>query len=151
MNKQPDFGKDLAALNDSVAAEVGDVLQALRQKQAAKRAVIVKKGETMTQEQPQTAVDAAEEKPQETATSHAVRRSRPAQRSRLKPVIEREDSLENVTTRLRSQTNELLTEAALRQRLRKESPATRQDIIEAALGDWFRKHGYAVGRDYEGD
>jgi hypothetical protein len=63
--------------------------------------------------------------------------------------VESEAPLENVTTRLRQKTNELLTESALRQRLKKESPSTRQDIIEAALADWFRTHGYGRGRDEE--
>jgi len=67
------------------------------------------------------------------------------------PTAERDEPLENVTTRLRRTTNELLTEAALRQRLKKESPSTRQDIVEAALGDWFRKHGYHSGQREEGD
>ena len=43
--------------------------------------------------------------------------------------------LENVTTRLRHDTNERLTEAALHQKLKKVRPNTRQDIIEAALQD----------------
>jgi len=151
MDKRPDFGKDLAALSDNVTAEVGDVLQALRQKQASKRTVTVKKEQTMTQEQPLTVVDAAEEMPAETPASDAPRRSRTAHRFRLKPIIERDETLDNVTTRLRRQTNELLTETALRQRLKKQSPATRQDIIEAALGDWFRKHGYVASRVGDSD
>lgn len=48
----------------------------------------------------------------------------------------------NVTTRLTQRTNELLTEAALRQRLSKTTPATRQDIIETALRQWLAEHGY---------
>lgn len=52
-------------------------------------------------------------------------------------------SLVNVTTRLRHETNERLTDAALRQRLKKVSPNTRQDIIESALVEWFRRHGYS--------
>lgn len=144
MDKRPDFGKDLAALSDNVTAEVGDVLLALRQKQTAKSPAMKKNGERMTTEQHSATADDHPAKRADTTATDLPRRPRPAGRSRLKPVIERDDALENVTTRLRSQTNELLTEAALRQRLKKESPATRQDIVEAALSDWFRKHGYAV-------
>lgn len=49
---------------------------------------------------------------------------------------------QNVTTRLTRKTNELLSEATLHQRLKKTTPATRQEIIEAALQDWFKRHGY---------
>lgn len=144
MNKQPDFGSDLAALNENVTAAVGDVLEALQQNREAKRSDVIKKAEEKAVE-PTSSADqpVASESP---AVS-APRRHRMASRSRLTLAIERDEPLENVTTRLRQQTNELLTEAALRQRLKKQSPATRQDIIEAALGDWFRKHGYARGRD----
>jgi hypothetical protein len=151
MDKRPDFGKDLAALTSNVTAEVGDVLQALRQKQVAKRPADNNKGENMTPEQEPVAVDDRPTKPANTTATDISRRSRPASRSRLKPIIERDDALENVTTRLRRETNELLTEAALRQRLKKEIPATRQDIVEAALTDWFRRQGYALRTDAVGD
>lgn len=49
---------------------------------------------------------------------------------------------ENVTTRLTSETNARLTEAALHQKLKRTHPDTRQDIIEDAVIDWFKKHGY---------
>jgi hypothetical protein len=79
----------------------------------------------------------------EASTSAIQRRQRPASRSRLTPIVENDEPLENITTRLRRTANELLTEAALRQRLKKESPSTRQDIVQEALEDWFRKRGYA--------
>lgn len=52
----------------------------------------------------------------------------------------------NVTTRLTSDTNERLTEAALRQRLKKVTPATRQEIIEQAVQEWLTRHGYDDGQ-----
>jgi hypothetical protein len=51
--------------------------------------------------------------------------------------------LENVTTRLPRDTNERLTDAALRQRLKKVEPATRQDIINEALKEWLERKGYS--------
>lgn len=141
MDKEPDFGRDLAILNEGVTTEVGDVLQALRQKKTAGRTSVVSpsKAAAMPATVPEAdAVNAAD------ATAAPRQPARTANRSRLKPVVERDTVLENVTTRLRRETNELLTEAALRQRLKKTTPATRQDIIETALGDWFRKHGYRL-------
>ena len=148
MNKQVDFGNDLAALNENVTAAVGDVLEVLQQKRVVKR--------------PQPALKPEEKSADTTAISeepiappampnvaNQPRRQRASSRSRLTPTVEREEPLENVTTRLRQTTNELLTESALRQRLKKETPSTRQDIVEAALADWFRKHGYGRGRDDE--
>jgi hypothetical protein len=146
MNKQPDFGNDLATLNESVSAEVGDVLQALQQKRTATRPTIVNKKDPAPGTPAGSTPDLTATHEQPAAVS-SPRRQRSASRSRLTPTVDRDEPLENVTTRLRLSTNELLTEAALRQRLKKESPATRQDIIETALGDWFRKHGYGRDRD----
>jgi hypothetical protein len=137
MNKKPDFGSDLAALSDNVAAEVGDVLKALREKKNATRPIITSKTQ---HDQEQSAVRV--EKVMVAAVVEPPRIQRRTSRSQLKAASERDEVLENVTTRLRRQTNELLTEAALRQKLKKESPSTRQDIIEFALQEWFRKHGY---------
>lgn len=148
MNKQTDFGNDLATLNDNVNAEVGDVLSALQQKRTASHPSLI----TKESPQPKAAADSTPNvgaPPESLATSSAPRRQRTAGRSRLALAVERDEPLENVTTRLRQKTNELLTEAALRQRLKKEFPSTRQDIVEAALGDWFRKHGYGRNRDEE--
>ena len=142
MNKQPDFGTELAILNDTVTAEVGDVLQALEEKRTASRPTIVRKKEEPAAEPPQVTADKATAPEQPSASS--PRRQRSSSRSRLAVSVEHDEPVENVTTRLRRKTNELLTEAALRQRLKKEHPATRQDIVEAALTDWFRKHGYQL-------
>jgi len=147
MNKQPDFGNDLAALQLSVTAEVGDVLHALQNKRSATRSPTIKKEEPQGPSSPPNANQL--DGPAPSTGAPAPRRSRPASRSRLVPAVDRDEPLENVTTRLRQRTNELLTEAALRQRLKKENPATRQDIVEAALCDWFRKQGYLRARDEE--
>ena len=147
MNKQPDFGTDLANLQDSVTAEVGDMLHALEQKRSIGRAPTIKQEEPQAPSSQLTANQL--DVPAPSTGAPAPRRPRPASRSRLAPTVERNEPLENVTTRLRQRTNELLTEAALRQRLKKENPATRQDIVEAALCEWFRKQGYLRARDEE--
>lgn len=145
MDKRPDFGKDLATLSDDVTAEVGDVLQALRQSRTTGRKVVAIKGRIIGNEQQAStthapSVDSSDEVP----SSNRSRRPPTTARPRAKPVLDEHVALENVTTRLRRETNELLTEAALRQRLNKEAPATRQDIVEDALQDWFHKHGYGA-------
>jgi hypothetical protein len=143
MSKEPDFGSDLAALNEHVNVEVGDMLKALKQKRAASGQANLKRIEE--QAGGQTTSDVSAVSSENRVKGNSQRRQRSAIRSRLIPVIERDEALENVTTRLRGTTNELLTEAALRQRLKKEHPSTRQDIIEVALQEWFRKHGYRPG------
>lgn len=143
MNKQPDFGDDLANLNDNVTAAVGDVLQVLQQKRTNGNAVVVKQPDAAAKEEPKAASTLGIEETEQPVVASSPRRQRSANRSRLTPTVDHGEPLENVTTRLRQKTNELLTEAALRQRLKKESPSTRQDIIEVALSDWFRKHGYS--------
>jgi hypothetical protein len=148
MNKRLDFGNDILALNNNVAAEVGDVLKALRQKQTTNKAATPALSENGERNPPVSSM------PPDEPSEPALRKPRSSttpRRSRLKAMIERDVVLENVTTRLRRETNELLTETALRQRLKKVSPATRQDIVEAALDEWFRKHGYALDRESESD
>ena len=146
MNKQADFNNDLAALHENVNASVGDVLEVLQRKRSDKQ---LQPSVTPAREliaSTQTS-DVPESAPSRPSAAKQPRRQRMALRSRLSSAIEREEPLENVTTRLRQKTNELLTETALRQRLKKVAPATRQDIIEAALEDWFSKHGYSRGCD----
>ena len=147
MSKQPDFGNDLEALKENVSAEVGDVLQVLQQKRTANRhTVVINKREPITEASESTAHAAVAR--EHSPVPHLPRRHRPTSRSPL-PLADTEDALENVTTRLPRKINELLTEAALRQRLKKESPSTRQAIVEVELHDWFRKHRYVAGRDDE--
>ena len=148
MNKQVDFGNDLAALHENVNASVGDVLEVLQRKRSDKQPLPSLESAREPVASTQTA-DASAVTPPTPSVASQPRRQRTASRSHLLREMEREEPLENVTTRLRQRTNELLTEAALRQRLKKTAPSTRQDIIEAALADWFRKHGYARGREDE--
>lgn len=149
MNKQPDFGNDLAALNDNVTAEVGDVLRVLEQKRTATRPVIVRKAEESTAAV-QNTVD-AETAREEPAAAKPPRGKREPSRPRIAPAIEKEEVWKSITTRLRIETVELLKEACLRQELKKKSPHTGQAIIDEALGDWFRKHGYGRGSDKASD
>lgn len=149
MNKQPDFGNDLAALNDNVTAEVGDVLQALQQKRAAMRPVIVQKNDEPAPGAP-TRADAGEVAPdQPIAGVTPARSKRQVNHSRPAHAIEQGEVWKSVTTRLRLETLALLKEACLRQELKKKAPHTGQGIIDEALGDWFRKHGYLRRRDDE--
>lgn len=150
MSKQPDFGNDLAALNDNVTAAVDDVLQALQQKRSTKQPMAIQRKEALPADAVQPTVQDLAVKPEPATASNAPRRQRFAGRSKLAVTIEEDEPLDNVTTRLRRSTNALLTEVALRQRLKKVAPDSRQAIIEAALHDWYRKHNYRSG-DVEGE
>jgi hypothetical protein len=152
MSKQQDFGNELAALNDNVTAELGDVLQVLQEKRTVIHPPDRRKAQEPVANDPggPRSTSTVDTKPIEQAGATSSRRQRSKHRSRLNLEIERSEMLENVTTRLTFQTNELLTEAALRQRLKKLNPATRQDIIEAALTEWFRKNGYSASGNNDG-
>jgi len=50
--------------------------------------------------------------------------------------------LQNITTRLSPDTTLLLKRMVLQQQLKNHKPDTRQDIIEVALREWARRHGY---------
>ena len=140
--RMPDVGQDLASLATDVTAEVDDVLELLRQKRAGARKVLPMREAAVAPTGPGD--DESEPGASEPSSSDAPRKARaaPRQRTKAAAAAEEEVVLQNVTTRLRRDTNELLTEAALRQKLKKVSPDSRQDIIEAALELWFRAEGY---------
>ena len=124
---RPDFTDDLKGIQDDVVKDVGNILELAH---AARR-------ESPARE------NAASSAPPEPA-SRQGQSSRPKNpRPDQAPVANQPSALVNVTTRLSHQTNELLTEAALRQRLKKISPASRQDIMEVAIQEWCQKNGYS--------
>ncbi len=140
MSKAKDFSDDLQVISESVQRDVGAVMKLVREEQSAQSKLSSPDPKKLpTQANEGEGTDSEQAPP---ASTHTRPAGTPRPRKRTAPgdqII-----LENVTTRLRRETNELLTEAALRQRLKKETPATRQDIVEEALGDWLRKHRYLV-------
>ena len=135
---RPDFAADLGSIQNSVTADVGKILELAK---SAKEVPSSPKDSdsTVNSENAPAAIRVEDPSPR---TERARRISSSKQRDPQEPVV-----LENVTTRLRRETNELLTEAALRQRLKKIEPKSRQDIMEVALQEWFRRNGYAKGSD----
>jgi hypothetical protein len=123
--KLPSFAEDLRAIQGEVEADVGTILELAKHRRMPEASV------------PQPTEEEFQPK-------QAGRRSiRPRGGQRPKAADEPQPQLlQNVTTRLSHATNMLLTEAALRQRLNKALPATRQDIIEEAVRDWLQQHGY---------
>lgn len=135
--KRTDFAEDLGSLADDAKADVGDMLQVLRER----RNPTYRRNTSLEAEPSETNV--AKHAPEmEYSQSTEVTRRASTGGSRIKVLADVVVPLENVTTRLRVDTNALLTEAALRQKLAKRTPDTRQDIIEAALQLWFRTEGY---------
>lgn len=140
MAERPDFGDDLSELSKDVSREVFDVLNAVKERKRASKVHGMKTIELSTATESDAASAPSEANPESSSALGSVRRASRAERRAA--TSERDVILENVTTRLSRTTNELLTEATLRQRLKKAVPATRQDIIEEALGDWLKRHGY---------
>ena len=131
MDKPAGFQQDLAAMHDEME-QVAKLLEVTRPKAAAKT------------------VDVALAAPVvDAAAAPRVSPSRPRKRPPVAPppaVPQRSRDRANVTTRLSAETNELLTEAALRQKLKRVAPNTRQDIIETAVCQWLAHQGYARQR-----
>lgn len=50
--------------------------------------------------------------------------------------------LQNFTTRLSSDTMQLLKRVVLQQQLKNKKPDTRQDVIDVAIREWAARHGY---------
>ena len=138
MDKRVNFASDLAAIHSEVTADVGGILEAVKARKALKTS-----GPSSVREP----VAETSQKPQEATIVKPPKSDRP----RRNRVGSREDAdpqivLENVTTRLHRETNELLTEASLHQRLKKVTPATRQDIVESAVQEWLQRNGYLESR-----
>ena len=137
MSRPTDFSNDLAVVSETVKSDVDAIIKLVRQKDAR---------EAESPSSPNRSDQNATPRP---ADETQVTPSKPSRhrafrvRTESNPSFEEQVILENVTTRLRRDTNERLTEVALRQKLKKEDPATRQDIIEAALQEWFQRNGYA--------
>jgi len=136
MSRPTDFSSDLAVVSETVKTDVDAIIKLVRQKDA-------KEGDSRP-----LPIQSDQSTNPRTTDQIQVLQSKPSRHcaSRVRTVsdqsLEEQVVLANVTTRLRRETNERLTEVALRQKLKKEDPATRQDIIEAALQEWFQRHGY---------
>lgn len=138
MAKKPNFANELDSIANSVEADVDRVINILRDGNSPQS----------------TAVDRSKvpSHRKSTLTTEAKRHDRsdgkrqmqplPVHRQPIDDVAEEERILENVTTRLTRNTNQRLTEAALRQRLAKRTPDSRQAIIETAVNDWLERNGY---------
>jgi hypothetical protein len=135
MGNQPDFAADLGELATSVKGDVSKILNAVKVAGQTSSSVAKESGE----------IPAAARPP---ATPRVRKASITVRSADDRPT---EEAAFNVTTRLKKSTNQLLTDAALHQRLKKQSPATRQHIIEEALWDWFKRHGYAKNHSTSGE
>jgi hypothetical protein len=138
MDRQFDFGSDLAAVHSEVAADVGGILDAVKARKALK---------TTRPDQVQESLAERPQGPQASTIPERPKLERPRRTRSTSPrEPESRTVLENVTTRLHRETNELLTEASLHQRLKKLTPATRQDIVEIAVQEWLHANGYLDAR-----
>ncbi|MEX2167735.1 MAG: hypothetical protein WD851_00365 [Pirellulales bacterium] len=127
---RPDFAEDLSGIQEDVVNDVGKILElanSTRRESGGAGTLAPSTAPEITIRRPRVRPD------------HA-KKTVPGQA----PVVAPRATLVNVTTRLSHQTNELLTEAALRQRLKKISPASRQDIMETAIQEWFERNGYSI-------
>lgn len=142
MNRAKDFTEDLQSITANVESEVGRYVKLLRHETTAEAnsSDSAKAARTVPQQETKAEDSAANDTVGALPTESHVRiRPKPRQKAALAEQI----ILENVTARLQRGTNELLTEAALRQKLKKLEPNTRQDIVEEAVREWLRKHDYA--------
>lgn len=141
MDKRPDFGQDLEALQENVTIEVGTALKAIRESKNASRPV-----KTIEVKEPAPSQVASTATSEQAAAASPQPRKRSTGRSNQNAIVERKDAKENITVRIYTDTNELLSEAANWQKVKRQFPATRQDITQEALEDWFRKHGYSLNK-----
>jgi hypothetical protein len=101
------------------------------------------------QEEPQSNAKPALTLPEDQQPIKRVVPPRGARRQREPAVISESQAasmlpglLVPLTTRLQPKTADALRRAYLEQKLRRRAPDTQQEIVEAALVDWLRRHGY---------
>lgn len=142
MNKTNDFAGDLKTISATVESDVGTIMKLVRENQYEVKPPA--KPATSKERLPEQSIhDGPSPTAQvSTPTTNRGRTSRSAIVQTRVPSAEHA-VLINVTTRLRRDTNERLTDAALHQRLRRAFPASRQDIIEQAVQEWLLRCGYS--------
>lgn len=142
MTRRTGFGNDLEALTADVEADVAGMLHVLSDgRRGTKSSFKKQQGPNMEN----NAHSQANGFPSEVGSkklNNSRRVSEPGSSRIEKSSTQSPVPLVNVTTRLTHAINELLTEASLRQRLKRAQPATRQEIIEQALHSWLSDNGY---------
>lgn len=136
MNDKKDFADDIGALSKSVDDDVA-------------RVVTLLKGDQETPTRPTSRKSRSRRRDRSNADeSSALASQRPKGARHRQQITSASTSavFQNVTTRLPADMNDLLTEAALRQKLKKQAgiACTRQSIILEALQEWMCKHGYST-------
>ena len=141
MSKRADFSSDVAAVKATTDSEVASLLKLVGHESggALPSATPRSDNDPKPLASPETRPVKLKGDVRPVAPEVTIR---PPTKPKSSPKADEEMVLQNVTTRLTRETNELLTEAALRQKLAKRKPDTRQDIMEVALIAWFKAIGY---------
>ena len=139
MRNRGDFAEDIAATKARTDEEVANLLKLVNDEPA----MTASNSRPIRNSEPEKTAAAKREPKIATPSDRQLEApTRGPSRSRIRVTEDEKVVLENVTTRLPRDVNEFLTEAALRQRLKKSKPDTRQEIIEQALRQWFFAEGY---------
>lgn len=144
MARRGDFSNDVAAVKATTDSEVASLLKLVGQETANAKSpahAIDSKDSSATGNNGSRQLDSGDDPsdPRPAAReTHGLLSTKPTTQDTSDDNV----VLHNVTTRLSKTTNELLTEAALRQKLAKRKPDTRQDIIEVAVRRWINENRY---------
>lgn len=125
------FEDELKSIGQEVAVDVGEILRiAKHNKQPHSKQVKVSASESRA---PETEESPSRSSNKESQQQRQVEAKKPAAST---------DAKVNVTTRLSTTLNDLLSDAALKQRLAKKKPDSRQGIIEEAIHHWLKRNQY---------
>lgn len=131
MAERNSFAGELITLQNDIADDVGGILKVVKEQKLPKS-------------KPASPPESSDVASSNAPNGEIERRQR---RASHRPKHDESAIMENVTTRLSRETNERLTEAALRQKLKKLEPDTRQGIIEAAVREWLKREHYLVVKE----
>lgn len=146
MNKLPDFRNDLTAVAENVSVGVKDMLQGLAERGQPRKVVEISESSVTKDRLPAAAESSQSESSSGSTSPEPSAKTRSPVQRKTKSSVDEERPKMNFTTRLFTDTKELLEQSKLRQQLQKLTPDDYEDIIDVALHDWFRKMGYAKKR-----
>lgn len=137
--RKKDFANDVQAVATNVATDIGAIMKLVRDEQSRPGSPSEPSVESSSSK-PSAATQVESQAPDVVNAKPVKARPRLDQAKAVTPAAP--VLREKVTLQLSPETNERLTEAALRQKLNKQAPDTRQDIVEVALREWYERHGY---------
>lgn len=131
MSKRPDFGVDLNQVKLDVRENVSDILTAAKERVAQRNLSPTSQHERVSHTPPR-----------EVPESKNIVRTQPTPKQATRPAAKEREVFQNVTTKLTPETKKRLRQAARLQEAHEREPHTEYAIVNEAVQQWLKRHGY---------